>query len=131
MSLKTVIDELKRRHNISGRRNITVAVCVIGSHTSVIYAVSGRNNSYGGLPLPQQQNRQFTLINPPPGHDRDADSEYKVLEYIASMYSNSHNISGTIRLHTERAPCLSCQDVIVQFKRRFPNIILKVSHSYS
>ncbi|NJN72900.1 MAG: hypothetical protein HC799_08890 [Limnothrix sp. RL_2_0] len=130
MSLKTIIDELRRQHHISGGRNIAVAVCVIDSQTSVVYAVSGRNNSYGGLPLPLLQNRQFTLIDPPPGHSRDADSEYKILEYIASMYGNSCGINGTIRLHTERAPCLSCKDVITQFKQRFPNIILKVSYSY-
>ena len=49
-----------------------------------------------------------------------------ILEDIASKIGNNRNVSGTIDLFTERAACASCSDVIMEFRRMFPDIKLNV-----
>lgn len=42
------------------------------------------------------------------------DSEFKILNDIASKLGNDTNASGTIKLFTERTPCASCDNVIFE-----------------
>lgn len=70
----------------------------------------------------------FKTFEVPPGHKRDYDSEYLILEELAYRYCQTPEISGTVYLFTERPPCASCSFVIEQFKQRFPNIKLTVNH---
>jgi len=56
----------------------------------------------------------------------NVDSEVKILEDIAKDLPS--DAKGTINLFTEREPCPSCKHVIKQFRERFPNIALNVTH---
>lgn len=59
------------------------------------------------------------------GYPRYHDTEAKILEDIASQI-NDPNAYGTINLFTEKAACQSCTNVILEFRRKFPNIKLNV-----
>lgn len=59
------------------------------------------------------------------GYPRYHDTEAKILEDIASNIKNS-NMAGNIDLYTELPACQSCTNVIMEFRRMFPNIRLNV-----
>lgn len=63
------------------------------------------------------------------------DSEAKILEDIAhqlgyNFFGVDETITGNVYLITERKPCASCSDVIMQFKQMFPNVNLVVKCLY-
>ena len=60
---------------------------------------------------------------------RDVDVEYKILSDIQSRLGNNYNVSGSIKLCTELAPCPSCQSVIEQFSEMYPNIEIEVLYN--
>lgn len=53
------------------------------------------------------------------------DTEAKILEDIASQIKDN-NISGTINLYSELPCCQSCSNLILEFRRMYPNIKLNV-----
>lgn len=53
------------------------------------------------------------------------DTEVKILEDIASKIKDP-SISGKIDLYTELPACQSCSNVILEFRRKFPNIELNI-----
>lgn len=53
------------------------------------------------------------------------DTEAKILENIASQIKDP-NIKGQIDLFTELDACQSCSNLIMEFRRKFPNIQLNV-----
>ncbi|OKP83154.1 hypothetical protein A3842_00665 [Paenibacillus sp. P3E] len=57
--------------------------------------------------------------------DRFHDTEAKILEDIASQIKNP-SIRGKIDLYTELPACQSCSNVILEFRRMFPNIELNI-----
>ncbi|MFD1266478.1 deaminase domain-containing protein [Paenibacillus motobuensis] len=65
-------------------------------------------------------------IDTPAAYLRDYDTEYKILNDIASQLTGNKNAKGTINLFTERLTCQSCSDVIMAFRREFPNITVNV-----
>ena len=58
-------------------------------------------------------------------YPRYHDTEAKILEDIASQITDS-NVSGTINLYSELPCCQSCSNIILEFRRKFPNIKLNV-----
>lgn len=60
---------------------------------------------------------------------RDYDSEYKILTDIASKLGNNVNTTGHIKLFTELEPCLSCQDIVLQFLQKYKNITIEIIHN--
>lgn len=58
-------------------------------------------------------------------YPRYHDTEAKILEDIASQITDT-NISGTINLYSELPCCKSCSNIILEFRRMFPNIELNV-----
>ncbi|CAM2070466.1 VCBS repeat-containing protein [Sulfidibacter corallicola] len=59
---------------------------------------------------------------------REFDTEFKILEEITQRFRNHQGTAtGYVRLHTELAPCNSCDWVMTNFKRRFPNVDLDVT----
>ncbi|MBP2111111.1 deaminase domain-containing protein [Paenibacillus silagei] len=60
---------------------------------------------------------QFPRIN---------DTEAKILEDIASQIKDP-NVKGQIDLFTELDACQSCSNLIMEFRRKFPNIQLNVN----
>lgn len=60
-------------------------------------------------------------------HNRDVDSEYKLLEHAAEIAKDGK--PHKIELLSEKAMCESCQGVLEQFKEKYPNVeISVVSH---
>ena len=57
---------------------------------------------------------------------RSVDSEEKILNNVAAQLGDNTAATGTINLLTERAPCVSCSNVIDQFKAKYPNISVNV-----
>ncbi|CAN1213550.1 Deaminase [Tumidithrix helvetica PCC 7403] len=108
----------------SPSRNVAIARCWIEETFFELFAISGKTDRKGSVGLPKQV--MFELLDPPPGHFRGLDSEYKLLEEIASRYTQNKSIKGRIELFTERKPCLSCCYVINQFRQAFPNIELSI-----
>ncbi|MGD9782321.1 MAG: deaminase domain-containing protein [Kiritimatiellia bacterium] len=56
---------------------------------------------------------------------RDVDTEYKILEDIASRLPDTA-VSGRVRLFTELYPCPSCWNVMLQFLAAYPNVQMQV-----
>jgi hypothetical protein len=60
---------------------------------------------------------------------RDSDTEYKILNDIASRLGDKTEVSGKIKLFTELDTCASCNRVIAEFAAKYPNIELEVIHN--
>lgn len=60
---------------------------------------------------------------------RDDDTEYKIINDIASQLKNNYSAKGTIKLFTEKDTCTSCNSIISQFKKDFPNFDIEVIHN--
>lgn len=122
-----LVDSARRSLRVAESRNIAFAESVIeGRSRQLLTGVSGGSSPLGTVAAPT--NRQFwTLVNR--GAIRtDVDSEVKILEKIAENLSR--RARGTINLFSERLPCESCQFVIEQFKAKFRNITLDVTHGW-
>lgn len=53
------------------------------------------------------------------------DTEAKILENIAAQITD-FNVSGTINLYSELDCCQSCTNIIFEFRRKYPNVELKI-----
>ncbi|MGJ7922916.1 deaminase domain-containing protein [Neobacillus sp. LXY-4] len=60
---------------------------------------------------------------------RDSDTEYKILNEIASKLGGDVNAVGKIKLFTELDTCDSCSKVIAEFATKYKNIELEVIHN--
>ena len=58
-------------------------------------------------------------------YPRYHDTEAKILEDIAYQITDP-NVSGTINLYSELPCCQSCSNIILEFRRMFPNIELNI-----
>ena len=58
-------------------------------------------------------------------YPRYHDTEAKILEDIASQITDP-NVSGIINLYSELSCCQSCSNIILEFRRMFPNIKLNI-----
>lgn len=121
------IIQIREQLGVSLYQNIAIAEFEISGDTGELIAISGSSNRLGTVGLPQQP--LFVTYEVPPGHSRAYDSEYKLLEELAFRYAQTPEIEGKINLFTERSPCDSCTNVIEQFRRRFPNIVLTVNYA--
>lgn len=120
------IAQVRQQLSVSLFKNIAIVEFQLGSDSGELIAISGQSTRAGTVGLPQQP--LFETFEVPPGHSRAYDSEYKLLEELAFRYAQTPEVEGIINLFTERPPCDSCTNVIGQFRRQFPNIILTVNH---
>ncbi|MFP7473417.1 deaminase domain-containing protein [Niallia taxi] len=60
---------------------------------------------------------------------RDSDTEYKILNDIASQLGNNTKATGKIKLFTELDTCDCCSQVIAEFAKKYRNIELEVIHN--
>jgi hypothetical protein len=121
------IDLIRQQLGISRWKNIALADFVLGNEPNSLVAVSGQVTRPGTVGLPNSP--IFQTFEVPPGHSRAYDSEYKLLEELAARYDQTPRVAGQVYLFTERPPCASCSFVIEQFRQRFPNITLTVTHA--
>ncbi|WP_082337751.1 deaminase domain-containing protein [Lysinibacillus sp. FJAT-14745] len=54
------------------------------------------------------------------------DTERKILEDISRQLGDDKTVKGTIDLFTELPACGSCTDIILRFRKEYPNIKLNV-----
>ncbi|HTE13351.1 MAG TPA: deaminase domain-containing protein, partial [Chitinophagaceae bacterium] len=84
--------------------------------------VSGQSIQNGAVGIPVL--RRFTTFEV--RHTRAFDSEVKLLEDFAEKFHSTPNVRGTLTLTSERLFCPSCEGVIQQFSKMFPNIRIKL-----
>ena len=106
---------------------------------SEYYAHSGIDELTGTLPervpdislKPQSEIFPWSTVPNSAGYPiaRNIDTEYKILTEIASKLGNNSNVTGKIKLFTERAPCSSCSNVIDLFSKKYPKIEIEVVHN--
>ena len=75
--------------------------------------------------LKSENERCFSSYVKDGGYSRYHDTEAKILEDIASQI-NDFSISGTVDLYSELPCCQSCSNIILEFRRKFPNIKLNI-----
>ncbi|TXD88024.1 hypothetical protein FUT87_11980 [Mitsuaria sp. TWR114] len=57
---------------------------------------------------------------------RNTDSEYKILDNVATMLGDNYSAKGTITIMTERGACRSCLNAADKFMEKYPNITVKI-----
>lgn len=107
----------------TGERNVAVAQGELNGEKFAYEAVSGKKSPAGTIELPE--NPIFTT-KPSGAMTRAFDTEVKILENAAKQLTPDS--TGVINIFTERAPCLSCQQVIKQFEDMFPKVKVIVTH---
>ncbi|PNS54494.1 hypothetical protein C2L75_14845 [Bacillus anthracis] len=140
-----IIDRVKElRGNLSSKYkrsgNFAVAeVDVSGISKSEFYAQSSINELKGSLEhkVPdislQPENPMFKATEAVGKNGfnylRNTDTEYKILNDIASRLGDNTQASGRIKLFTELDTCDSCNKVIAEFAAKYKNIELEVVHN--
>ncbi|GAA1962340.1 RHS repeat-associated core domain-containing protein [Amycolatopsis minnesotensis] len=115
------IDEYRADKRVGGKKNIAVADYEINGVSGQRVGVSGKHQYDGSAPMPPEH----TLNRGPDDIARAADSEMKIFEELKGQLKP--DASGRIHIYSERPVCPSCQEVIKDFQRSFPNI--KVTYS--
>lgn len=114
---KAIDDYRAQAHpTIRKRSNVALAEYEINGQSGQQFGVSGTKGPEGSSPMPSE----YTLDRGPEGIARNADSEMKILEDIKSRLSP--DASGRVHIWSERPVCPSCQHVMDDFRRSFPNI---------
>ncbi|MGG0276945.1 deaminase domain-containing protein [Bacillus rhizoplanae] len=140
-----IIDKVKElRGNLTSRYkksgNFAVAeVDVSGISKSEFYAQSSINELKGNLEdkVPgislQPENPMFKATEAVgkegESYLRNTDTEYKILNDIASRLGENTQATGKIKLFTELDTCDSCSKVIAEFAAKYKNIELEVIHN--
>ncbi|MFS0667065.1 deaminase domain-containing protein [Peribacillus frigoritolerans] len=140
-----IIDKVKElRGNLTSRYkksgNFAVAeVDVSGISKSEFYAQSSINELKGSLEdkVPdislQPENPMFKATEAVgkegESYLRNTDTEYKILNDIASRLGENTQATGKIKLFTELDTCDSCSKVIAEFAAKYKNIELEVIHN--
>jgi len=113
-------------------------VNVTGVDKTDFYAHSGIHNSAKGIPGTEEfsfkpENPVYKATEAPDNagniYLRDADTEYKILNDVANRLGGNKDVTGTIRLFTEKDTCGSCNKIIQQFQKDYPNIKVEVLHN--
>ncbi|MFE7798698.1 deaminase domain-containing protein [Nocardia sp. NPDC057440] len=113
---------------IQNKKNVAVAQAEIDGQfipSSRLESVSGETSPAGTVEVPK--NPIFRPIDESGVNIRPTDSEYKILEDLASRMKPDSK--GAIDLYTENKPCPACNDVIEQFRQRFPGVKLNVTYT--
>ncbi|MFC9710482.1 deaminase domain-containing protein [Paenibacillus sp. NPDC056933] len=62
-------------------------------------------------------------------YSRNPDSEYKMFNDLAYQLGDNVKVKGHIKLFTEKDTCGSCNNIISQFKAKYPNITIEIIHN--
>ena len=126
---RSQVQQIREDNNLTSNRqmsrNVATSDYDIDGDVGNMKAISGPEKD-GFVEGPPEGGNYFD----PPGtgnNPRTADTEYKILEKIADNHWSDDpaarsQVTGVIRLYSERIPCDSCADVIRQFQEAFPNI---------
>jgi hypothetical protein len=110
------IDKYRAEHQVRKRQTIGVAEYEINGNIGEETSTSGYREYPSAVPMPEDPTFD-------PG-DREADAEWKILEYIVKKLNLKQSPSATGRIHitVEREPCPSCLRVLIQFHQRFRGV---------
>jgi hypothetical protein len=111
------------------KRNVAI-LQVLGTNEELIYndfAVSGVYNKPGAPLAPDNGFLKSSEAEDEHGRvfDRRNDAEFKLLSTFAERFSET-GFAGTATLWSKKPLCKSCQNVVLQFHKRFPHATLKV-----
>ncbi|MED1948092.1 MULTISPECIES: deaminase domain-containing protein [Brevibacillus] len=73
----------------------------------------------------QKVNKQ-NVVNGEEAWDRATDTEFKILNEIATKLGENKEAVGKIKMYTDLDCCPSCSNVIGQFKEKYPKIEIEV-----
>nr|WP_225445846.1 deaminase domain-containing protein [Paenibacillus arenosi] len=128
---------LSKRYKESG--NFAYAeVNITGVDKTDFYAHSGIHDPAKKIPGTEEfsfkpENPIFEATEAPDNagniYLRDGDTEYKILNDLVIRLGNNPNVTGKIKLFTEKDTCGSCNRIIQQFDEKYPNITMEVVHN--
>jgi hypothetical protein len=119
-----------------GKANVALAEVYLENGVAFCVGATsrgGRKSPIPDRPLPKSLGGRFApTLDSRTQRLMDTDSEYKVLSEIADRLEMSYDleITGHLYLYTELQPCESCNGVISQFRKRFPNFRLDIFWDY-
>ncbi|MBE9235156.1 hypothetical protein IQ227_03650 [Anabaena aphanizomenioides LEGE 00250] len=114
------------------RNNVAVAEVHIG-HVSFYLEATSHYKSPIPIPEAKSNGGQFEpKVDPYAQRIMFHCYEYKLFSEIAKILEMDYNLQteGYLYLYTERYPCISCQDVKIQFEEKFPNIKVELFWDY-
>ncbi|MFE4335212.1 deaminase domain-containing protein [Streptomyces sp. NPDC056831] len=119
---KKVVDSLAATGRFKKSANLAAAtVDVDGVNPMILAAMSGNERRAGMVPAPGDVHNGYPQRYVPTG--RASDSEQKIFNYLANeLGPPSESVGGTIRLHTQRDMCDSCNGVMKSFQADYPGI---------
>jgi hypothetical protein len=119
--------EVRAGGTVKVGRNLAGADVRSPDFPDILISASGDAERKGFIPLVGSVDNPKIFEPTSTGNNgRGADSEYKLLNYLANKFKDTPKIKLDIILYTERFPCTSCQNVVDQFRAMFPNINLYV-----
>ncbi len=136
LRLDDVVISEKRNHFTSNfKKSGNIAGAYLDNNVeNMFYAHSSMNSSSNGYKGNSQivllkEDRRFTYVNVPLPNGKVRtetyfDTEAKLFEFFADLYETTKFKS--ITMLSERGMCDSCQNVMKQFKARYPDITLNV-----
>ncbi|MFB7721457.1 deaminase domain-containing protein [Nocardia sp. NPDC056100] len=116
-------------NTIKVKKNVGVAEAEIDGQyipAQDLRAVSGEDPPVPGS-LGQPKDPVFTPRSDTGVEIRPTDSEYKIIEHVATKLTPESK--GVVNLYTESEPCPACDSVIKQFEEKFPGVKLNVTYS--
>lgn len=123
--------ELHTKYQAGASRNVATLDGEINGEYYSLESVSGKvkmnsngtNNKGNFTPADKFY---YDYVGDEPISTRYYDTEYKMIDYIRSLYDGNHSVSGKIKITTEQTACPSCRSVIEQFAKDFPNIEIEL-----
>ncbi|MFJ5566775.1 deaminase domain-containing protein, partial [Lysinibacillus xylanilyticus] len=122
----------------SGGNFAYAEVNISGVNKKDFYAHSGIQDAAKKIPGTEEfsfqtSNPTFKAIEAPnkagKSFLRDVDTEYKILNDLAERIGTNYEAKGKVKLFTEKVVCDSCDQVIQQFNKKYPNIEVEVIHN--
>ena len=121
---KKLIDDVFKKYNAGKRKNVAVTKGEINGEKIDLESVSGKidpanPNHKDNFSKPSENHYKYS------GSDKNGrlnDTEQKMIEHLREKYKDTPNVNGNIEIISHKAICQSCNDIIDQFQKDFPNI---------
>ncbi|MGV7963706.1 RHS repeat-associated core domain-containing protein [Photorhabdus tasmaniensis] len=120
---------LNKRDVKDKTRNAAFLEYAVGDEKGSLASISGQKYREYLVPTPEEKKRAFKTVSTTKNgkkHNRDYDTEAKLLEAMNSRLSDDTQAHGTVYLYSTLSPCQSCYGVIEAFREKFPNIRLEL-----
>ncbi len=111
--------------------NVAFAVISLSDDVTFCAGATSRGGKKSPIPRPLAKSKggQFEpSIDSRTARLMDTDAEYKVLSAIAETLEASYDVDvkGSLYLYSELQLCESCDHVLKQFTKKFPNITVHI-----